>query len=127
MASHQSVLATKSAANEQPRKKLVHKKSKLGILSIGRDKNKGRAKDFSDIVWGVGAPVSVSGRGGFGIYVDPTVVPDVGDCDSQEEEIPLGIGRHELPGALGEATNIPQATQVEVSTNSTMLKIKADT
>jgi serine/arginine repetitive matrix protein 2 len=55
----------------------VPKKSKLGILSIGRDRDKGRAKDFSDVVWRVGAPASASGRKGFEIYVGAMVDPDV--------------------------------------------------
>jgi len=66
----------KSAANEQPQKKLVPKKSKLGILSIG---DKGRAKDFSDVVRHVGAPASASGRRSFEIYVGLTVNSDVGE------------------------------------------------
>ena len=131
MASQQSILSPKSDANEQPRKKLVPKKSKLGILSIGRDKEKDRAKDFSDVVRRVGAPPSASGRGGFEIYVDPTVDPDVGEIvivKKKKSRVALdGMSW----GVLGEATNVPKSTQIEPSQpvtkeNSARLKVKVD-
>jgi serine/arginine repetitive matrix protein 2 len=57
------------------RKKLVPKKSKLGLL--GAVKNKGRSQnDFSDVVRRVGGTAS-AGRGGYEIYVDHTDDPDL--------------------------------------------------
>jgi len=128
MASQQSILAPKSDATEQPRKKLVPKKSKLGILRIGRDKEKDRAKDFSDVVRRVGASPSASGRGGFEIYVDPTVDPDVGEIVIVKKKKSRGGLDGMSWGALGEATNVPKSTQVGPVTkeNPAMLKVKTD-
>jgi len=128
MASQQSILAPKSDASEPPRKKLVPKKSKLGILRIGRDKEKDRAKDFSDVVRRVGASPSASGHGGFEIYVDPTVDPDVGEIVIvKKKKSRVGLDGMSW-GALDEATNVPKSTLVEPITkeNPAMLKVKTD-
>jgi hypothetical protein len=60
----------------EPRKRLVPKKSKLSILTMGRDKEKDRSKDLSDVVRRIGGD-SFSATGGFEIFVDPTVDPDI--------------------------------------------------
>ena len=69
-------LAPKS--DPQPRKHLVPKKSKLSILTMGRDKEKNQGKDLSDVVRHVGVD-SFAARDGFKIFVDPTVNPDIGE------------------------------------------------
>jgi hypothetical protein len=128
MASQQSILAPKYDATEQPRKKLVPKKSKLSILNIGRDKEKDRAKDFSDVVHRVGAPPSASARGGFEIYVDPTVDPDIGEILIVKKK-KSRVALHGMSwGALGEATNVPKSTQIDPvpKENPSMLKVKVD-
>ena len=64
-------------------KKLVPKKSKLSLLaalssgSSTRDKERERARDFSDVVRRVGADCSA--KGGFEIYVDPEVGAESGE------------------------------------------------
>jgi len=129
MASQQNILAPKSDANEQPRKKLVPKKSKLNILNIGRDKEKDRAKDFSDVVRRVSASPSTSG--GFEIYVDPTVDPDVGEIVIVEKKKSRAALDSMSWGALSEATNFPKSTQIGASQpvtkeNPAFLKVKVD-
>jgi hypothetical protein len=126
-----SILAPKFDANEQSRKKLVPRKSKLGILSIGRDREKDRAKDFSDVVRRVGAPAPASGRGGFEIYVDPTDDPDVGEILIVKKKKSRVALDGMTWGALGEATNVPKATQIDAShpitkENPALLKVKTD-
>ena len=129
LATQQSILAPKSDANEQSRKKLVPKKSKLGLLNIGRDKDKDRARDLSDVVRRVGASASAS-RGGFEIYVDPMVDPDVGEIVIVKKK-KSRVGLDGLTwDALGEATNIPKTTQTRAAQpitkeNPAMLKVKA--
>ena len=54
--------------SDAPRKRIVPKKSKLGLLGGGKTKEKVN-KDFSDVVRRVGGTPS-TGRGGFEIYVD---------------------------------------------------------
>jgi hypothetical protein len=61
-----------------PKKRLVPKKeSNLSLLSaVGRDKDKDKGKDLSDVLRRVSA--SASARG-FEIYVDPTYDPEIGE------------------------------------------------
>jgi hypothetical protein len=51
------------------------RKSKLSILTMGRDKEKSRGKDLPNVVRRVGAD---SFYHGFEIFVDPTDNPDIG-------------------------------------------------
>jgi len=131
----QSVIAPKTDVIEQPRKKLIPKKSKLSILGMGsRDKEKDRAKDFSDVVRRIGAPASASGRGGFEIYVDPTFDPDIGEIvmvKKKKSRVALdGMNW----GTLGETTNVPKnLPQQEIQTqpaktkeNPALLKVKVE-
>ena len=141
MVSQQSILAPKIEVGDQPRKKLVPKKSKLSILGMGggsreKDKDKGRSKDLSDVARRIGAsPASL--RGGFEIYVDPTVDPDIGEIvmvKKQKSRVALnGMSW----GALGEVTNVPKVANEEVSNakplaiakgkeNPTLLKVKVE-
>ncbi|KZV76755.1 hypothetical protein PENSPDRAFT_342582 [Peniophora sp. CONT] len=65
-----------SPRNEETRRKLVPKKSKLGLLG-GTTKTKERGRDMSDMVRRVGGTNST--RGGFEIYVDPAPEPEAGE------------------------------------------------
>ncbi|KAJ3912172.1 hypothetical protein F5877DRAFT_85099 [Lentinula edodes] len=72
-----SPLAPKTDA--EPRKRLVPKKSKLGLLGGGsEDRQKDRGKDLSDVVRRVGGGSTSQRAGGFEIYVDPTD-PEIGE------------------------------------------------
>ena len=141
MVSQQSILAPKTEVGDQPRKKLVPKKSKLSILGMGgggreKDKDKGRGRDLSDVARRIGAsPASL--RGGFEIYVDPTVDPDIGEIvmvKKQKSRVALnGMSW----GALGEVTNVPEVANEQVSKgkplaiakgkeNPALLKVKVE-
>ncbi|KAI0027700.1 hypothetical protein K488DRAFT_90544 [Vararia minispora EC-137] len=69
------------AENEITHRKLVPKKSRLGLLSGGTKLSKERGKDMSDMFRRVTGDARASGssRGGFEIYVDPTTDPDLGE------------------------------------------------
>ncbi|KAF8996425.1 hypothetical protein BDQ17DRAFT_1364414, partial [Cyathus striatus] len=102
--------ASMSSADGGARKKLVPKKSKLGLLSSERG-----AKDLSDVARRVGATGSTA-RGGFEIYVDPTEDPEMGDIVMVKKKksraaldgLAWGGG-----GALGEVTNVPKLNEEE--------------
>lgn len=123
-ASVPSPLAPKTDA-PAPRKRLVPKKSKLGILGGGREKEKG--KDLSDVVRRVGGAsltASASARGGFEIYVDPTVDDEIGEIvvvKKKKSRVALDGMRW---GALGEVTNIPAVTTSKEA--PTLLKVKGE-
>ncbi|TFK33165.1 hypothetical protein BDQ12DRAFT_448473 [Crucibulum laeve] len=105
------------------RKKLVPKKSKLSLLTGGRDKERG--KDLSDVVRRVGGG-STAARGGFEIYVDPTEDPELGDIvmvKKKKSRVALDGMKW---GALGEVTNIPSAPREEGEKPQQFLKVKAD-
>ena len=91
----------------EPRKRLVPKKSKLAILTIGRDKDKDRAKDLSDVVRRVGVDSS-SARGGFEIFVDPTIDPDIGEIVMVKKKKSRAALDGLTWGALDEVTNVPK-------------------
>ncbi|KAF9258752.1 hypothetical protein L218DRAFT_711641 [Marasmius fiardii PR-910] len=110
--------------NEPPRRKLVPKKSKLGLLgSGGNNKDKGKERgDFSDVIRRVGG--SSSARRGFDIYVDPTDDPEMGEIimvKKKKSRGGLDGMRWGTGGALEEVTNIPSVTQ---PTTTTTLKVK---
>jgi hypothetical protein len=76
----------------------------------------------------VGASPSASGRGGFEIYVDPTIDPDVGEIVIvKKKKSRAGLDGMSW-GALGDATNVHKSTQVDPVTkqNPSMLKVKTD-
>ena len=91
----------------QPRKRLVPKKSKLSILTMGRDKEKNRGKDLSDVARRVGAD-SFSVKNGFEIYVDPTDDPDIGEIVMVKKKKSRVALDGMAWGALGETTNVPK-------------------
>jgi serine/arginine repetitive matrix protein 2 len=104
----------------QSRKRLVPKKSKLGILNMGRDKEKNRGKDLSDVVRRVGAD-SFSARGGFDIFVDPTDDPDIGEIVMVKKKKSRLALDGMAWGALGEVTNVPKVPPKEPAP---LLKVK---
>ncbi|KZT25561.1 hypothetical protein NEOLEDRAFT_1178340 [Neolentinus lepideus HHB14362 ss-1] len=91
--------------NEGPRRRLIPKKSRLGILTGGA-KPKERGNDLSDVVRRVGGSGS-AGRGGFEIYVDPTDDPDLEDIVVVKKKKSRAAldGIRWGPGALGDVTN----------------------
>lgn len=58
------------------RKRLVPKKSKLGLLGAVKGNKERSQNDFSDVVRRIGG-VTSAGRGGYEIYVDHTEDPDL--------------------------------------------------
>ena len=58
------------------RKRLVPKKSKLGLLGAVKNNKERSQNDFSDVVRRIGGTTS-AGRGGYEIYVDHTEDPDL--------------------------------------------------
>ncbi|CAL1710495.1 unnamed protein product [Somion occarium] len=114
---------------EVPRRRLVPKKSKLGLLG-GNNKAKDKAnKDFSDVVRRVGGG-STNGRGGFEIYVDQADDPDLGEIlVVKKKKSRLGLDGMKW-GALGETTNIPvtSSSQPEKKAlpSENLLKVKGD-
>lgn len=103
------------------RKRLVPKKSKLGLLGVGP---KDRGKDFSMSPRPTSADVS-SLREGFEIYVDPTPDPDLGDIVMIKKQKSRGALNEMRWGALGEVTNISNAPRPPPSA-SVMLKVKEE-
>lgn len=58
------------------RKRLVPKKSKLGLLGAAKGNKEKSQSDFSDVVRRIGG-ITSAGRGGYEIYVDHTEDPDL--------------------------------------------------
>jgi serine/arginine repetitive matrix protein 2 len=67
--------------SQAPRKRLVPRKSKLGLLVSGKRSKTPENNDLSDVVRrvGVNAPTDSVAKSGFEIYVDPTAQPEVGE------------------------------------------------
>ncbi|THU90173.1 hypothetical protein K435DRAFT_864575, partial [Dendrothele bispora CBS 962.96] len=115
-----------------PRKRLVPKRSKLGLLGVGSgnssSSNKEKDKDFSDVVRRVG--VSSSSRRGFDIYVDPTDDPEIGEIlmvKKKKSRAGLdGLRWGSGTGALEEVTNVPSVVATQPHPAVTMLKPKTE-
>lgn len=94
------------------RKRLVPKKSKLGLL--GKDRQKDRGKDLSDVVRRVGGGSTSRRGGGFEIYVDPTD-PEIGEIvmvKKKKSRVGLdGLRWGSGGSALEEVTNVPSVSQ----------------
>ncbi|KAJ3980260.1 hypothetical protein F5890DRAFT_1557848 [Lentinula detonsa] len=101
-------------ADVEPRKRLVPKKSKLGLLGGSKDRQKDRGKDLSDVVRRVGGGSTSRRAGGFEIYVDPTD-PEIGEIvmvKKKKSRAGLdGLKWGSGGGALGEITNVPSVSQ----------------
>ncbi|KAK0475256.1 hypothetical protein IW261DRAFT_1422569 [Armillaria novae-zelandiae] len=94
-----------------PRKRLVPKKSKLGLLGAGGAvKEREKTRDFSDVVRRVGGDAS-SARGGFEIYVDPIEDPDIGEIVLVKRKKSRAAldGMTWGGGPMAEVTNVPSA------------------
>jgi serine/arginine repetitive matrix protein 2 len=66
---------------QAPRRRLVPKKSKLGLLVTGKRYKTPENNDFSDVVRRVGGSNATASmaKSGFEIYVDPTAQSEVGE------------------------------------------------
>ncbi|KAI0354136.1 hypothetical protein OH77DRAFT_1405859 [Trametes cingulata] len=111
--------------SEAPRKRIVPKKSKLGLLGGGKTKEKVN-KDFSDVVRRVGGAPS-TGRGGFEIYVDQNDDPELGEIVVvKKKKSRLGLDGMKW-GTLGEVTNVPSAPKEQKAAPAdNLLKVKGD-
>lgn len=93
-----------------PRKRLVPKKSKLGLLGAvgGKVRDKAGSKDFSDVVRRLGgqAASTSTSRSGFEIYVDQGADEDLEEIVVvKKKKSRLGLDGLRW-GALGEVTNV---------------------
>ena len=122
-----AILAPKPDPNQISHRKLVPKKSKLGILSIGRDKEKDRARDLSDDGRRVGAP-AYSHRPDF--EGDADILVDDEFVIVKKKKSRLGLDGMSW-GPLSETTNVPKvaksnAAQPVPKENPATLKVKND-
>ncbi|KAI6137090.1 hypothetical protein F5141DRAFT_1230782 [Pisolithus sp. B1] len=121
-------LAPKSTG-DLPRKRLVPKKSKFGLLGSSSTKGE-REQDFSDVTRRVG--VSVQNEVGFEIYVDPAEDPDIGDILLVKKKKSRAALDGMTWGTLGEVTNIPSITKPKENKEKSgkkeegLLKVKVD-
>ncbi|KIJ60131.1 hypothetical protein HYDPIDRAFT_32553 [Hydnomerulius pinastri MD-312] len=124
-----AAIAPKTSARGEPsRKRLVPKKSKLGLL--GSSSTRERDQDFSDVVRRVGGGSVNNGSSGFEIYVDPANDPDIGEIlmvKKKKSRVALdGMNW----GTLGEVTNVPSITKPKEKggkkDKENLLKVKVD-
>lgn len=125
-----TILAPKAQA--ETRKRLVPKKSKLSLLSVG-SKRGDKGKDLSDVARRVGVSSASTGRS-FDIYVDPTDDPDIGEIVVvKKKKSRAGLDGLRW-GALGDVTNTvkeveaekPKSKPKEKKRPATSLKVKTD-
>ncbi|CCM05311.1 uncharacterized protein FIBRA_07525 [Fibroporia radiculosa] len=122
-----SPLAPRTDA-QPPRKRIVPKKSKLGLLGGGGKTKEKPNKDFSDVVRRVGGETASTGRGGFEIYVDHAEDPDFGEIVVvKKKKSRLALDGMKW-GALGEVTNVPSVAQEQGTAPPIehLLKVKGD-
>ncbi|KAL1747929.1 hypothetical protein HDZ31DRAFT_60801 [Schizophyllum fasciatum] len=120
-------LAPKPVASNTPRRRLVPKKSKLGLLNkAGNDENSARAKDLSDVYRRVGAS-SLSQRGGFDIYVDSSNDPELGELLMVKKQKSRAGLNNLAWGPLGEKTNIASTTNSQHDKQNTKATLKSKT
>ena len=93
--------------SQAPRKRLVPKKSKLGLLVSGKRGKTPENNDLSDVVRRVGAntPTDSVAKSGFEIYVDPTSQPEVGEVLMVKKKKSRAALSALKWGALAEVTN----------------------
>lgn len=112
--------------NASPHKRIVPKKSKLGLL-VSKPKlstaSSGKQGDLSDVVRRVGSSPS---KRGYEIYVDRQDDPDLGEImvvKKQKSRKGLnGMGW----GALGEVTNVPSVPKAKKSQENLLKVPKGD-
>ncbi|KAI0300079.1 hypothetical protein B0F90DRAFT_1817688 [Multifurca ochricompacta] len=91
---------------QAPRKRLVPKKSKLGLLVSGKSGKMHEKNDLSDVVRRVGgSAATVSGKNGFEIHVDPAARPEVGEVLMVKKKKSRATLSGLKWGTLGEVTN----------------------
>jgi serine/arginine repetitive matrix protein 2 len=105
-ASPPTPLAPKSNS-QAPRKRLVPKKSKLGLLVSGKRSKTPEGNDLSDVVRRVGANTATDSvaKSGFEIYVDPTAQPEVGEVLMVKKKKSRAALSALKWGSLAEVTN----------------------
>ncbi|KAI9438499.1 hypothetical protein H4582DRAFT_1948976 [Lactarius indigo] len=97
---------------QAPKRRLVPKKSKLGLLVSGKGSKTNGKHDLSDVVRRVGGSAATAsvGKAGFEIYVDP--IPQPHDGTDEVLMVKKKKSRASLSalkwGALGEVTNSTQ-------------------
>ncbi|KAH9003289.1 hypothetical protein EDB86DRAFT_2846246 [Lactarius hatsudake] len=97
---------------QAPRRRLVPKKSRLGLLVSGKGSKTNGKHDLSDVVRRVGGSATTAsvGKAGFEIYVDP--IPQPHDGTDEVLMVKKKKSRASLSalkwGALGEVTNSAQ-------------------
>lgn len=116
----------------ETRKKVVPKKSKMGLLSVGSKKQE-KGKDLSDVKRRVGVSSSSTSRS-FDIYVDPTDDPDIGEVVFVQKKKSRAALDNIFKGALGDVTNTneekvkpePKVEKIEKTSKSVSgtLKVK---
>ncbi|KIK98105.1 hypothetical protein PAXRUDRAFT_725108 [Paxillus rubicundulus Ve08.2h10] len=123
-----SIAPKQIAGGQASRKRLVPKKSKLGLLASCSAKE--RNQDFSDVVRRVGVESVGSGSGGFEIYVDPANDPDIGEIlmvKKKKSRVALDGMQW---GTLGEVTNVPSVAKPKEKggkkEKENLLKVKVD-
>ncbi|KAG2030786.1 hypothetical protein BDR03DRAFT_161432 [Suillus americanus] len=97
-----------SSSDATPRRRLVPKKSKLGLLSS-------READLSDVVRRVGARDSNKNAStGLEIYVDPMLDPEIGEIVVvKKKKSRMALDGMRWGPALGEVTNVPHVKEKE--------------
>lgn len=113
--------------NPSPHKRLVPKKSKLGLLvskpklAAAVSSARSKADDFSDVVRRVGSSPS-KGKGGFEIYVDHQEDSELGEIlVVKKQKSRKGLNGMKW-GALGEVTNVPNVPK-EKKSQENLLKV----
>ncbi|KAF8425040.1 hypothetical protein L210DRAFT_3489659 [Boletus edulis BED1] len=110
------------------RKRLVPKKSKLGLLGLSASSAKAREQDFSDVVRRVGGASVQNGSNGFEIYVDPANDPDIGEILMvKKRKSRLALDGLQW-GTLGEVTNVSSVPKPKEKggKKESLLKMKMD-
>ncbi|KAG2365179.1 hypothetical protein BDR07DRAFT_1470529 [Suillus spraguei] len=97
-----------SSSDATPRRRVVPKKSKLGLLSS-------RETDLSDVVRRVGAHnSSKNASAGLEIYVDPLLDPEIGEIVVvKKKKSRMALDGMRWGPALGEVTNVPHVKEKE--------------
>jgi serine/arginine repetitive matrix protein 2 len=98
-----SVLAPKPES--APKRRLVPKKSKLGLLNVVNHKDK-RPTDLG------GTSHHDAGDQSFDIYVDPTIDPDIGEILMVRKKKSRAALDGMRWGPMGEVTNVPASSSV---------------
>jgi serine/arginine repetitive matrix protein 2 len=106
-----SVLAPKP--DSAPKRRLVPKKSKLGLLNVVSNKGKENGQT-SNLGNSSSAGCQDGGNRSFDVYVDPTIDPDIGEIMMVKKKKSRAAldGMHW--GPLGEVTNIPASSSSAV-------------